>query len=439
MNFEIAVPYDVYDVFTPSQPAKLTFIDRASINDSLVNALKTPGKQIVVYGHSGSGKTTLLSNKLYQVYDGHITSRCMKGMTFEQIMIDAFDQLAPYYDDQKATKKTDTKKLNLSSSYKVIKLALENSSTFETSKTEKRILPPQLTPQSLGRFLGSSDKCWVIEDFHKVDSSEKQRLSQLLKVFMDLAPEYKKLKIICLGAVDTARQVVSYDEEMKRRIAEIQVPLMSDDEIHQIMNKGEILLNISFPHTVRGKIVKHACGVASICHQLCLNMCINADINEQQKDKFLLSENDFDTAVKMYIDDVSDSLRAAFDKALKQRAKTKFDSSKLIVKALALSHERGLARLNLLKRIQEDAPAYTDAILKGHIKKLLEAEYGAILRYDSDSGLYSFKDPFYRAYAQTILHVESAESNSESLSRPAILKHILLHLNEFTVIEYEDR
>ena len=63
MNTENKNSYDVYDVFTPSQPAKLSFIDRDSINDSLVNALNTPGKQIVVYGHSGSGKTTLLSNK----------------------------------------------------------------------------------------------------------------------------------------------------------------------------------------------------------------------------------------------------------------------------------------------------------------------------------------------------------------------------------------
>ncbi|MCH2341724.1 hypothetical protein ACGFZ7_20960 [Pseudomonas sp. NPDC047963] len=88
MNTDIVQDYDVYDVFTPSQPAKLAFIDRNSINDSLINALNTPGKQIVVYGHSGSGKTTLLSNKLYQIYEGHITSRCMKGMSFEQIIIE---------------------------------------------------------------------------------------------------------------------------------------------------------------------------------------------------------------------------------------------------------------------------------------------------------------------------------------------------------------
>lgn len=439
MNTETQEKYDVYDVFTPSHPAKLSFIDRENINDSLINALNTPGKQIVVYGHSGSGKTTLLSNKLYQVYEGHITSRCMKGMSFDQIVLEAFDQLAPYYEDQLTSKESNSIKASAGSTYQAIKLALESSITSERTKSEKRLLPPQLTPQSLGRLLGESNKCWVIEDFHKVDTQEKQKLSQLLKVFMDLAPEHKRLKIICLGAVDTARQVVNYDDEMKQRVAEIHVPLMSDDEIYQIVNKGETLLNIKFPQTIRGKIVRHACGVASICHQLCLNMCLNAGIIECQEQKHILTDEDFDKAVKMYIDDASDSLRCAFDKALKHRSKTKFDSSMLIIKALATSHERGLARLKLLRRIQEETPAYTDKILKGHIEKLLEPEYGAILRHDSDSGLYSFKDPFYRAYAQTMLHTETEKSDKGSISRASIIKHILINLNEFTVIEYEDR
>jgi ABC-type lipoprotein export system ATPase subunit len=71
--------YPVHDVFTPTTPARLTFVERETINARLVNALRTPGKQIVVYGYSGSGKTTLLVNKLHQLYDKHITSRCMEG------------------------------------------------------------------------------------------------------------------------------------------------------------------------------------------------------------------------------------------------------------------------------------------------------------------------------------------------------------------------
>ena len=89
--------HSVRDVFTPTKPARIAFVEREEVNDKLVNALRTPGKQLVVYGHSGTGKTTLLLNKLQQLYEHHITTRCMKGLKFEQLLLDAFDQLEPYY------------------------------------------------------------------------------------------------------------------------------------------------------------------------------------------------------------------------------------------------------------------------------------------------------------------------------------------------------
>lgn len=45
------------------------------------------------------------------------------------------------------------------------------------------------------------------------------------------------------------------------------------------------------------------------------------------------------------------------------------------------------------------APKYPETNLKYLLPKLCTLEYGGILRYDSNSGLYSFADPIYRAYA----------------------------------------
>ena len=101
-------PYSVQDVFTPTKPARFTFVERESINNRLVSALRTPGKQIVVYGHSGSGKTTLLANKLTQLYENHITTRCFVGLTFDHLLLDAFDQLGSFYEAERiSTHKTN--------------------------------------------------------------------------------------------------------------------------------------------------------------------------------------------------------------------------------------------------------------------------------------------------------------------------------------------
>lgn len=46
--------YDVHKVFTPTTTTRLAFVEREQLNTKLINALRTPGKQVVVYGHSGS-------------------------------------------------------------------------------------------------------------------------------------------------------------------------------------------------------------------------------------------------------------------------------------------------------------------------------------------------------------------------------------------------
>lgn len=80
-----------------------------------------------------------------------------------------------------------------------------------------RALPPQLTSQALARFLGETKCCWLLEDFHKIAPEQKLHLSQVMKLFIDMADHYRELKIIAIGAVDTARQVIKYDIEMRNQ------------------------------------------------------------------------------------------------------------------------------------------------------------------------------------------------------------------------------
>jgi len=140
-----------------------------------------------------------------------------------------------------------------------------------TQTVQQRVVPLQLTPQRLANFMGEARCCWVLEDFHKIPEQEKVKLAQTMKIFMDMAVDYNDLKIIAIGAVGTAREVVNYDPEMRNRVAEIVVPLMTADEIRTIISTGEQLLNVSFPEQVKQLIVNHSNGLASVCHQLSLN------------------------------------------------------------------------------------------------------------------------------------------------------------------------
>jgi len=417
------------DVFTPTRPARVAFVERDSVNDKLVNSLTTPGKQIVVYGHSGSGKTTLLLNKLHQLYECHIVTRCMKGVKFEQIILDAFDQLSPYYTTERTQALKITSSLDIGGAYAAIQAKLTNAVITEAQQKETRILPPQLTPQALGRFLGATGCCWVIEDFHKVDESEKAKLSQLMKVFMDLSDEFPDLKIVALGAVDTARQVVDYDPEMRNRVAEIHVGLMTEKEISEIISKGEAALNIEFGKDIKKLISTYSNGVASVCHHICLNMCGAAGVIETIEGPTVrLNQSHFERAVKLYVEEASDSIKSSFDKALKQRRKTKFDNATLLLEALSKFGDTGASRIEIQKKINAEHPTYPEANLRSILQKSLTEEYGAVVRYDSNSGRYSFSDPIYRAFA--LAHFRDKSKPATSVSQDDFEQLLTLLTNE---------
>lgn len=392
--------YLTNEVFTPTKPARIAFVERPSVNDKLVNSLNTPGKQIVVYGHSGTGKTTLLANKLTQLYDRHITTRCMKGLKFEQLLLDAFDQLAPYYTSEKGSVRKSSTGIDLGVTYLALQAKIAAQGSTENGEKQTRILPPQLTPQALGRFLGAQKACWVLEDFHKVDEDEKAKLSQLMKVFMDMSDDFPELKIIALGAVDTARQVIDCDKEMRNRVAEVHVALMTEGEITAIIAKGESALNIVFSSKIKRQTAFHSNGLASVCHHLCLNMCNAAGVTETvEGEPLALTNEHFERAVNTYVEEAGDSIKSAFDKAIKKRRKTLYPHVNLVIQALCELPETGSGCADIHNQIQRSKPKYSNTNLKYFLQKLCSSEYGTIVRFDSNSSFYSFSDPFYRAYA----------------------------------------
>lgn len=391
--------YDVHKVFTPTTPARLAFVERENLNTKLVNALRTPGKQVVVYGHSGSGKTTLLINKLHQLYETHLTSRCMKGLKFEALILDAFDQLAPFYCSEKTDGNRASFSIQVGKEYLAIKNQIGYSVTRENEYKTERILPPQLTPQALGRFIGQANSCWVLEDFHKIDESERAKLSQVMKVFMDMADEYSTLKIIAIGAVDTARQVVEYDPEMRNRVAEVNVPLMSNVDIEQVIKKGQKLLNVKFGRDVIRGIGLYSSGMASVCHHLCLNACTAKNLYETQQDEVAIDQIALQEALSTYLEESSDTLKKAFDVAFKQDRTRKYDNKKLIIKALSQFGPEGALRSEILSKIGTREPDYPQGNLTKYLAQLCAEQETPVIRHDTVSGRYAFTDPIFRVFA----------------------------------------
>lgn len=389
----------VYEVFTPAQVAELNYIERDSLNSRIVSALRTPGKQLIVFGPSGVGKSSLLRNTLKRIYTGEVVTHCMSGLTFDAIVLEVFDKLNTFYIDKMREVDTISLKGSLAQDYFAIKSTIESVKTESTESNLQRAVGIQLTPQRLADFLGEANYCWVLEDFHKMDPLEKTKLSQIMKVFMDKSTDYPNLKIIALGAVNTGREVVEYDIEMKRRVAELEVPLMSPQELRQILNNGEKLLNVKFNKNIREGIVDFSNGLASICHAIALFLCEEKDVYETYTGNYInFNESDLEKAISRYVEEESDSIKDKFDKAFKQK-ESKYKNAELIVKALIQFSPEGATNYELYSKIKDIRSDYPQRNLTLHLETLQYQDKGALIMYDNSSGKYLFSEPFYRPYA----------------------------------------
>lgn len=390
----MATKIDTYSVFTPSQPAELTFVEREEVNKQLVDALRTPGRQLVIYGYSGSGKTTLINNKLNQLYSGVIESQCNKSTTIDQLKLEAFDLLDKFYKTEMSTHKSS----EISSGLKTLYSEIKASSKIQIGDKLERIVPIQLTDSRLAELIGEAESCWKIEDFHKVDKEHKQRLSQIMKVFMDASRKYKTTKIITIGAVGTGKEVVEYDSEMKERVSEIYIPLMSVDELEDIITKGEKLLNVEFPKDIKNKIVVYSNGLGSICHQLCLSMCTNNYIYETADRKYTFSKTDLELAINDYLNQNSATLKSTFDKAIKSSRKSKYGTTEILQAIINLKKEEVNSHEILDELREKHDSKYPSSTLTTYLNQLTTSERDEVLRINKDSNTYYFSNPFQKAY-----------------------------------------
>jgi ABC-type oligopeptide transport system ATPase subunit len=408
----MSISHSVYDVFTPTTQAQLNFVPRDAVNDQLVDALFTPGKQLIVYGESGSGKSTLLLNKLKDTHAGHITTRCTAATTYNSLILDAFDQLNPYYTNERSTKRSKSVSPALAAQFAIVRAEINASASREGSETQARVLPPQLTAQRLADFLGAQGMCWVVEDFHKMRSDEKLFFSQSLKVFCDMSATYPEVKVVCIGASETARQVIEYDSEMRTRVAEIQVPLMTDDELTEIILNGQDLLNIDLTALLTD-IVQYSVGVPSICHQLALNACVEKHVFTTRRKRVEFTEDDLKASVEHYVRDSSDTLRASFNKALRRHKVRKYDNCRLILTVLAKGPIEGMLYAEILAGIKAIAPDYPAGNLTSYLRQLMQDDRGSIVKHGSDQK-YRFADPLYHTFAQLTLARASKDASELS-------------------------
>jgi hypothetical protein len=386
---------ELYNVYTPASAATLTFVERTEIEDQIKRALMMPGMQLIVYGHSGSGKTTVTTNVLKNSNIKYIVTNCSRGDIMIDLVRDAFDRLNVFYTATRSGKSASGITSELNAALPGVDSSLQISIRNEMEESSERVLALQPTFQRLADFLGKEQVVWIIEDFHKVDVEERQKLSSILKIFADKSNTYSAVKIIAIGAVGTAREIINHSEDLVNRVAEIHVPLMTKEEIERIITIGQILMNVEFSKQIIADIIMFSNSLPAVCHHLCYNMCYKNGILATQKSKKVLTENFSRDAIKPYLQQKSDSFKETFDRALKPRD-GKYDTRR-ILEAFCHNEKDELTPREILNYRNNNTRYRTS--INAYLKLLTTVDYGEVLRFNENSGRYSFATPFHKAYA----------------------------------------
>lgn len=408
------------DVFT-SSAATLNYIQRKEIETKLLRNIGSKGTQVVVYGHSGGGKTTLLEHIKNKHNLEIIESLCMKDTSLDDLIRDAFDKLDVFYLSENSMSESGKSFSKFKAEYFGISGEFSEERGYSKSSKGTRAVPIQITAQRLSGFLGEAGFIWLIDDFHKLEHDEKLSFSQMLKIFATQSKNYPDLKVICVGAERTAREVVDYDNEMRERIAEVHVPLMSNEEIMNIIKNGFSLLNAEVDDDLVELIAKYSNNLAAVAHNLCYHLCYDLGINQTLKKEIKIEPLALSSALQSYVENKKDSYKQTLDKALSQKRRSKYNNGYIILHALVDLGNAQASHAELLAQIRKSYPEYPAGNLTTYLSQLCNDDNDEILSHDADSNKYSFKDPFMFGYAQMVFNQQSViETEKDEKSRAVV-------------------
>lgn len=393
-------------VFTPTTVAKINYVSRDGLEDEMTKNLKIPGRQIIVYGHSGSGKTTLIKRILHKTKTNYIKSHCEAVTTFNDLLLNAFDGLNRFYVRTKKYERRVKRSFALKSDYSCIASEINEKHGTEM----ERIVPPQLTIQKLAQFLGDIHAVWIIEDFHKVCDDEKRRIADTLKIFIDEANSYPDVKIVCIGAVDTARELVNFDTNLSPRVVELHVPMLSDDEIKTIITRGCELMNLIMTEQLIEKLVYYSNNIGSLVHQMCYDICYKNRVKKTKFKKQIINDDKFIDAVKSYITANSDTLKSIYE------SKVKDQLAWYLLKTIVTRGKNGIGYEEIKTRINRKGRDYSDENLQNKLQELISPQCN-IVRQNIDSDKYFISTPFWEAFLKMQLALENNNSKKAHKAR----------------------
>lgn len=393
------------DVFTPKTIATREMFERRNepdldgnpgLQDNLRDALRESGGQVVLYGDTGVGKSSLLRYAAEDEELEAVTVECFSSKSYEDLMEDAIRKLV----DVREIARTTTTSIGAEAEGEAKVRFLVSLKGKLTGNREKgrEFEVVQATPLDalLSAMQATRTNLLILDNFQNIDSQDVRYLiAQTMEFLSDRASETGDVKAVVVGIAEDAPSLIGGSGSFRRRVTEIGVPRMPDDEIRAVLARGFKLLDVAVDPDVLARLVFYSDGFPYFAHLLGLHVARWA---RRQPDRRVRME-DVDRALKRAVNSVDQSYADRTTKAFE--AGGDIQPRKSLLKLLARSDRREWKSSDVIAA-WEATYGRRDAYQFLHVAlaALLDDAHGRMLRRKGTRNryVYQFDDPYLRPY-----------------------------------------
>jgi hypothetical protein len=368
------------------------------LQDTLRDALRERGGQVLLFGDTGVGKSSLLKYVAEDEGLGTVVLECVSTMSHAHIL----DALVRKVVDvvQIGFRKSGAAEASAAAEGGVPWFA-KLSGTIRTARgtqTDYAIVEKDAV-DVLAEVLPKAGRTLIVLDnFQNVRSPETRLLvAQTLEQLSDRASGAvgADVKAVVIGITEDAHSLLGESRSFGRRTTEIGVPRMPDDEIREIISRGFKKLGIKADEEKFQKFVFFSDGFPYFAHLLGLHVS-RAVLTSKSKD---VTEDHLNAALIRTANEVA----ATYDQRLRKARETGggVKPRHQIMRMLAASDQRAWTSSAVQAMwASRVGPRADYSFMHTALAQLSTAKHGSILRRTGERGhyRYQFEDPHMRPY-----------------------------------------
>jgi Cdc6-like AAA superfamily ATPase len=393
------VPEEVFTPTTPVRDDMFATRRHEKIEDRVQQALREPGRQIILYGPTGVGKTSLLRFLCHKNQTPYVRVEC--GGEFDTMLQDALSKVVTEEVVERVASKSGEFGARVLAG--IFGLNLGGQRAEEVKLASVRASLPVLLADALEQ---AEIEVLFLDNFENLGlqthaSDTRESIVQLLKSLADRAADNSDaVRLAIAGIPEASQELIIADEATARRLAQVEVTRMPQDELDQILERGEEKLGLTFAGLCRDRILQFSDGFPYYTHLLALHS-VRQTITDGREE---VEIGDFETALEGILLDCDLQLKTAYENAVETTGDVRMRRS--IMEAMAQLNDLEVPFRAIRGAFLKLHPEYGSPQKLNFLSTALPAlrdKYGIIADKNlpkSKNNFYRFRNPLMRAYVR---------------------------------------